>query len=453
MAELFDRAGLAAGLESAGIAWRELEDGERATYAVDGVAPAAICWPSTYEEAAQSLAVADRLDLKVTPRGAGTQVGLGMPPSGCDLVVSTERLNQIIEYAPANLTVTAQAGMGLGALQAKLGEGHQYLPLDPPYADRATLGGIAAANASGPLRLGYGSARDLVIGTRAATTAGKVVRSGGRVVKNVAGYDLNKLYIGSLGTLVLLVELGFKVTPRPEAQTTVIGCFRSLDQVHAAASVIVRSPLLPSALEVINAPAARRLDQPGLPDPREGYVLVGLGEAPGAALRRQRDDLIRIFREAGADEVGPIDDSPRFWLRLADSAVQFDVIGAIRAKLAVPISAVAEAIRLAEAAGGALGGRPYVVGRAGTGVLMAAWSPIEPALNGRAGLVAAGLQALRGQVRALGGSLVIETCPRSLKDQLNVWGEIGPSLGMMQRLKRALDPNATMNPGRFVGGI
>lgn len=453
MAELRDRAGLAAGLESAGIAWRELDDPERITYAIDGVMPSAICWPATYAEAAAALLVADRLELKVAPRGAGTKVGIGMPPIGCDLIISTERLNQIVEYATANLTVTAQAGLSLAALQATLADGHQYLPLDPPHADRATLGGIAAANASGPRRLGYGSARDLVIGTQAATTTGKVVRAGGRVVKNVAGYDLSKLYIGSLGTLVLLVELGFKVAPRPEAQTTVVGRFASLDQVQAAVGRVVRSPLLPSALDLLNAPAAARLSGADRPDARHGYLLAGLGEAPGGALRRQRDDLVKMFREAGADEAAAVDDSDRFWSRLIETVGPSGSSGAIRAKISVPIGAVATATGRAEAAFGALGERPCIVGRAGTGVLTVEWPPVELAAGKQADTVAAALQTLRGQIRELGGSLVIEDCPLALKSQLDIWGEIGPALGMMQRLKKALDPKATMNPGRFVGGI
>src|SRR5262249_45858493 len=160
--------------------------------------------------------------LAVCPRGSGTKRGLGSPPRRCDLIVSTERLDQVVEYAPANLTVVAQAGVTLASLQQTLAPANQHLPLDPPFASAATLGGIVATNASGPRRLGYGTARDLVIGTRVATTGGLLTRSGGRVVKNVAGYDLNKLYIGSLGTLGLIVEIGFKIAPRPALQTTVV---------------------------------------------------------------------------------------------------------------------------------------------------------------------------------------------------------------------------------------
>src|SRR5438067_6798867 len=153
MGKVLDRVGLAAGLESDGIAWSELGDLERAGYAVDGVEPGAICWPVTYQEAARALAVADRLGLKVSPRGSGSKVGLGNPPRALDLIVSIERLDQIVEYSPANLTVTVEAGLGLAALQSKLAESGQVFPLDPPSADHCTLGGVIATNASGPRRL------------------------------------------------------------------------------------------------------------------------------------------------------------------------------------------------------------------------------------------------------------------------------------------------------------
>src|SRR5437870_6373163 len=300
MGEVLDRVGLAAGLEAAGIAWSELADRERTRFAIDGLEPSAICWPASYPEAAQALAVADRLGLKVAPRGAGTTVGLGNPPRAVDLIVSTERLNRIVEYAPANLTVTVEAGVGLATLQSKLAESGQVLPLDPAGANRRTVGGIVATNAGGPRRLGFGSARDLVIGTRAATTSGTVVRAGGRVVKNVAGYDLNKLYVGSLGTLALVVEIGLKVAPLPSSRTTVVGCFARLEQVADAAKAIVRSPLMPTALDLLNPLAATALGTRFAALFGQGYLLGALAAAPGGGAERQRADLTGVFRKTGA---------------------------------------------------------------------------------------------------------------------------------------------------------
>ncbi|MGH2461739.1 MAG: FAD-binding oxidoreductase [Chloroflexota bacterium] len=453
---MLDRTGLAAGLETAGVAWRELSDEERHDYAVDGVAPGAICWPSSGQEAARALAVAARLGIAVSPRGAGTKVGLGNPPRACELIVSTERLASLVEYAPANLTVTAEAGMSLARLQATLAEGGQFLPLDPSRADRATLGGIIAANASGPRRFGLGSARDLVIGTSVATTSGTVTRAGGRVVKNVAGYDLNKLYIGSLGTLVLVGEITFKVQPKPVAQATVIGRFARADQLGSAVQATVRSPLWPIAVDLLNAESASALESADLPDARGGYLLATLGTAPGRALARQRDDLRRIYEAAGGCDLATLADadSERFWSRVSELDAGAVGSGLYSAKLAAPLGRVPDLIRAIEERRAAFGGRPAIRGRAGSGVLYLSWdAPDGAAMNGQLASTVAGLRELREVCRALGGSLVVEECPRPVKDQLDVWGEVGPALAIMRRLKAALDPRAVMNPGRFVGGI
>ncbi len=455
MHETLDRTGLVAGLETAGIAWRELDEVERNTYSVDGVAPRVICWPASYLEVAKALAVADRLGLAVSPRGAGTMLGLGNPPRAVDLIVSTERLSQVIDYAPANLTVTAEAGITLSALQRCLAEGGQYLPLDPPHRDQATLGGIIATNTSGPRRFGFGSARDLVIGSTAATTSGTVTKAGGRVVKNVAGYDLNKLYIGSLGTLVVVVELTFKVAPLPTSQQTVIGRFARREQLGQVVQQIIRSPLMPTAVEVLNAAALERLGESDLPELGGGYLLATLGTAPGRAVLRQRDALTKLYQAAGAGAIAVLadQDSEHFWGKVADWPVQREAPGGIRVKVAVPIARVPEAIQALETQTNKLDARAAIGGRAGSGVLYAAWSIAETAGDSPLVPIVQVLSQLRQTCREWGGSLVVEACPTALKGKIDVWGDVGSALPVMRRLKAALDPNLIMNPGRFVGGI
>ena len=454
MPEAIDRVGLAAGLESAGIAWRELDDGERSDFAVDGVEPIALCWPASADEAAKALALADRLGLAVAPRGAGTKTGIGNRPRRCDLVVSTERLNQLVEYAPANLTVTVEAGVSLADLQARLATDGQQLALDPPYAAKATIGGILATNSSGPRRLGYGAARDLVIGTRAATTSGSVVRSGGRVVKNVAGYDLGKLYIGSLGTLVLLVEVGLKVMPIPAAQTTVVGRFTSLDRLADVSRHIARSPLMPLALEVLNLAAASRVEAP-VPTERGSYLLVALGAAPGGGVRRQADEFARRFADGGAAEVVRLgdDDGRAFWSRLSAGAECGDSHRSIQAKVAAPPGRLLDVWKILEGERGELGDDPAIGGRAASGIFNVVWSLPKDNLKGSDASIAATIQSIRRQLAGFGASMVIETCPLAVKQTLDVWGDVGASLAVMKRLKEVLDPHDCLNPGRFVGGI
>ena len=455
MVDSFDRVGLAAGLDSAGVPWRELDEVGRRTYAVDGVEPFAMCWPGTASEVAASLQVADRLGVAISPRGSGTKVSLGNRPRACDLIVSTERLNRVIDYAPANLTVTVEAGVTLAALQSALAQGGQVLPIDPPHSRLATIGGVLAANASGPRRLGYGSGRDLVIGTRSATASGKMVRSGGRVVKNVAGYDLGKLYIGSLGTLVLLVEVNLKVTPIPASQTTVLGWFSSLEGLASAGRAVCRSALMPGALEVLNARAASAINDPLLSGQGGRYLLVALGTAPGGGAVRQADEFARIFRECGAEDVVQVADGAdhQLWTAIGSLGESDAAKEDIALKAAVPPGQLLEAWRILEKRIPALGGNPAIFGRAGSGVFYVSWVPASASLNGHRADTVAGVQAIRREIVGLGGSLVVERCPTILKEHLDVWGNVGNSLGLMRNLKAALDPRGIMNPGRFVGEI
>jgi glycolate dehydrogenase FAD-binding subunit len=389
-------------------------------FAIHGLTPRESVSPATAEELAQHLLEADADGKAVAPVGGGTQLDLGMPPARLDLVVETTGLNGIVEYEPADLTVTVQAGLRFAELQRILGEQGQFLALDPPLDDAATVGGAIATDASGPLRFAFGTARDLVIGTRVANPDGSVTRAGGRVVKNVAGYDLNKLYIGSLGTLAVLVELSFKLAPIPPATATVSGDFADAAGAREAIGAVVRSPLSPLAIELMGA---RR-------------VVFRVGGYPQAVERQVRDLSALVEQHGGV--AGEAD-----WdalLRRRVEARQREVV----IKAAAPISASSGAVEILERRLAALNAEVW--SHAGNGVAYAAFdAPTD-------------LETLRGvrrDVQALGdnASLVIERCPTSLKRELDVWGEPAPSVRLMRAIKAKLDPKSTLNPGRYVGGI
>lgn len=219
---------------------------------IDGVLPGQRETPGSPEALAAILAAANSDGRAVAPIGGGTQLALGMPPRTVDIALDTTGLDRVVEYEPADLTVTVEAGMRFDALQKLLGEQGQFLALDPPAVEGATIGGLIATNASGPLRFSSGTARDLVIGCRVANADGVLTRAGGRVVKNVAGYDLDKLYIGSLGVLGVLVELSFKLAPLPPATGSVVGAFGSALGAREALREVVRSPLTPLAVELVS---------------------------------------------------------------------------------------------------------------------------------------------------------------------------------------------------------
>ena len=255
-------------------------------FALGDRAPRTVVRPETPQAVAETLRQASAAGQAVVPWGAGTKQGWGNAPRAYDLALDLSALDRILEYEPADLVVTVQAGTPLAALQRRLGEAGQFLALDPPFAASATLGGTLATNASGPSRLLYGTARDLVLGMQVATPAGDLVKSGGKVVKNVVGYDLNKMHIGGLGTLGVMTEVTFKVHPLPRAEATVGATFGALGPAHEVAGRLFRSVLYPRAVELLRAPApgaGRRAG--GVARPGLVRRLPGHGGAPGARRR------------------------------------------------------------------------------------------------------------------------------------------------------------------------
>ncbi|HYN88624.1 MAG TPA: FAD-binding oxidoreductase, partial [Ardenticatenaceae bacterium] len=231
---------------------------------IDGVHPAALVAPADEDELSGVLAVAGEQGLAVVPHGAGTRQTLGARPSTDRPLVRLDlhRLDRVLAYEPADLTVTAQAGVTLGALQARLAEAGQWLPLDPPLAANASLGGLVAAGESGPHRLRFGTPRDLLIGFRAVLSDGLAFSGGAKVVKNVSGYDLPKLMCGSLGTLAVLTELTFKVQPLPPAAASLVADCPSFEIARDASRALLNSPLRPVACELLPAAAWSRCARP-----------------------------------------------------------------------------------------------------------------------------------------------------------------------------------------------
>lgn len=405
----------------------------RAACGVDGLVPAAVVTPASESDLAAALACAARHGAAVAPRGGGSKVGLGAPPARLDLVLSTARLDGIVAYEPADLTVTVQAGMPLARLQQVLRNHGQMLPVDPPAADRATVGGIVSAGAMGPRRLLYGSLRDLVLGMRVALADGRVIRCGGRVVKNVAGYDMCKLFTGALGTLGVITEVTFKVRPLPEAQATLVAAFDGPDPCLACAEAILNSELLPAAVVALNPVATRVLDVPG------PYALaVALEEVP-AAVRYQADRIAQEVAAQGGrapeELCGGVEEA--FWDGVRNFAARAG--SALGVKVNTVISRVGTEFAKAGAVPGAA-----AVAWVGTGHVYLYAPPAE----------ASDLeQVARSWLAPAEGTAVLELAPVDLRRRLPVWGDPGPAFALMQGLKQTFDPGRILNPGRFIGGL
>ena len=419
-------------------------------YAVDGVLPGVVAAAGDADQVAALLRIADEADAKVTPWGGGVNQDLGNAPERMDLVLRTTRLNRLIAHEPADMTCVVEAGICLGDLQAALGKTGQFLPLDPPDADRATLGGVLSAGASGPMRLAYGWPRDVVIGTKVALVSGRQIRAGGRVVKNVAGFDLNKLYVGALGTLGVLVEIALKVLPLPEHRASVAGVFAALDDAARAVRAVLRTDLTPCALELISPRAAVKLAPPL---PSGGFVVLIRAEGVPEAVVYQMDHLKDLLHQEGASEVvvlnGP--EEPATWgavrqFRRAPEAAR----NTIRCKVSVPIKSVREVFEAADALRGRHEITSDLVAHAGSGTVLCHLDLESPGHVERA---VAAASELRQRTSELDGNLVVEAAPPDFKARLDVWGRWGPDLRLMRAIKAQYDPKRTLNPGRFVGGI
>ncbi len=413
-------------------AGRELGRRAARALAVDDRAPRYEAAPRDEDEVAATLSWATADRLAVIARGGGTRIDLGNIPRAYDVALSTAHLAGIVEYEPADLTITARAGTPFMTLQAALAENGQFLALDPQTHPGSTIGGIVATNASGPCRLRYGAARDLVIGTRVVTGSATIARSGGRVVKNVTGYDLNKLYIGSLGTLAVLTEITFKVAPRPPEERTLAVLAPDIGAACALTYRLLRSPLTPTAVEA--APA----------DGGAVRLTIHLGDRT-VALDRTVRDITAYAAEVGAGEIAMLDeDAARDALDLL-RAEPIAPEGGVRMRLSVPVGEVAWAWREIESRARAAAIEIDVRASIGVGVLRAAFAGDESALP----LV----RALRALAREHLGTLVVERCPTAMKAEIDVLGEPGDSQVIAQRLKARFDPHGIMAPGRFLGRL
>lgn len=416
-------------------------------YVVEGRTPEAAVFPGTVEEVRGVVEAAAAAGVPVVPWGGGTAAAVGTPAARAGLVVGLGRLNRLLEHEPGDLTCTVEAGMTVEALQEALGARGQWLSLDPPDAARATVGGVIATNASGPRRHLYGTGRDLLIGVTVVTGAAAVVRGGGKVVKNVAGYDLPKLFVGSYGTLGIVVTATWKLRPRPDDERLVAVTFDRTKEAGTAVRAIMASDLIPTALDLLDAEAARRLGITTAPD--GAALAVGFDGVP-EQVGWQCEELGRVVGPGGR-AVQPL--PPAAWAGLAAGARRtFDTPAAVM-RLTVLPATVAETIDQGADAARQRGLLSAWTAHAGVGVVTAALR--APAAGPEQSLtpVATVLREWRSIARAGGGYATLEWAPLGVKAEVPVWDDVGAAGRLMQRIKQELDPASILNPGRFVAGI
>ena len=421
-------------------------DPDDARYVLDGRQPARAVRARSDVEVEEVLAGAE--ELGVAPVGGATMTGLGMPPERYDLALDLSAMDGVVAYEPDDFTITVEAGMPLAALQRRLAEHGQFVPLDHPRFERAGVGGVIAVGRGGLRRRAFGYPRDWVIGMRMVLADGTPIKGGGRVVKNVSGYDLPKLFCGSLGTLGVIVEATFKLRPLPTSdQLAVLSAPDFAAALEAARAAARAEPALQAAV-ALSAASAGAVG--GLSDDlSEGSAAIvlrmsGLEEAVLETLARAAEAARGAGAEGGTPtEIGVIET----WQALLDLELATPP-DQLRLRLGAPPASVSEAraqleLILPDAAGAS--GR--WIAAADSGVLFVE-TPFDDVDQS-----ARRIEAARGALAPLGGNLTIEQAPPALKRRVDIWGPAGEGARLMHRIKREFDPQRRLNPGRFVDGI
>jgi glycolate oxidase FAD binding subunit len=436
-----------------------------ALFEIDGKRPSAIARPASSEEVAELVKFAAAEKLAIIPTGARTKLAIGLPPRQYDLALDMTRLDRVVSYDPGDLTLSVEAGVPLGKLQSTLSEHGQFLPLAVPFMSQTTAGGTIASGADTPLRQSYGTARDYVLGMEFVTGEGILAKSGGRVVKNVTGYDLHKLMIGALGTLGIITKLNFRTFPQPSASRGFVAAFtnvaRALDMRHRIAQSQLRPMTLeifsPGIADLFSSEAAAQITNSRLisnPLSNKRWALTIGFSGNENVLTRYESDLRGMAEESGAENVAVLaGDLPPAWARkrefvpialAASSAATILKMSVLPAQLN---DALTKAQAFAENYA-----VPWVVMARGCGVVYFALLPAARDENARTRISQTADQ-IQANCSGLGGNAVIPWCPSEWKGTLRVWGPDRGASAPMKKIKKVFDPQGILSPGRFVGGI
>lgn len=416
------------GEENAVCLWENLElsHKERIQQAItSGTTPSCIVYPASQEQLAAVIAAAHHHNWRVLPCGNSSKLHWGGLAEGVDVVVSTERINQLIAHAVGDFTVTVEAGMKFSRLQAILAEHRQFLALDPAAPESATIGGIVATGDTGSLRQRYGSVRDQLLGITFVRADGQIAKAGGRVVKNVAGYDLMKLFTGSYGTLGIICQVTFRVYPEQETSTTVVLTGKA-EAISQAAATLRGSALTPTQADLLSTKLVSSL---GL---GKGLGLITRFQNISESVKEQANRLLQVGQQLGLDgAIYSAGDEANLWQRLAEQIHDSVTESIITCKIGVLPTASVELLRQLEV------GLIHI--SSGLGLLQ--FEDHNQVLK------------VREICQKNSGFLSILAAPLTFKEKVDVWGYTGNGLQVMRGIKAQFDGKNILSPGRFVGGI
>lgn len=391
-----------------------------------------VVYPATPQELAEVVSCAYLNRWPMLPCGRGSKLPWGGLAEGVKLVVSTAKLDCLIDHASSDLTVTVEAGLKLADLQSTLATTGQFLAVDPAYPNQATLGGIVATADTGGLRQRYGGIRDMLIGISFVRSDGKLTKAGGRVVKNVAGYDLMKLLTGSYGSLGILTELTFRIYPLPPTSGTIV---LTGDTVHLAkaAAMLLASALTPTAVELLTPTMVRKLALG-----TEMGIMVRF-QSIAVSVAQQIEQVMQLGQSLGLAAIDIANsDELNLWQNLQEQIDTPSSDAGITCKIGIePVKAV-EILSQMNALTSLVG---VIHASSGLGMVQLAEPAVDLVLK------------LRQLCQSHGGFLTVLTAPLSLKQQIDIWGYPGNALNVMQRLKTQFDSETLLSPHRFVGRI
>ncbi|BAY28019.1 FAD linked oxidase domain-containing protein [Calothrix sp. NIES-2100] len=390
-----------------------------------GKYPSCIVYPRTQEQLAATIAEAHRQNLRVLPCGSTSKLSWGGLAQNIDVVVSTERINRLIEHAVGDLTVTVEAGMRFSHLQGMLANYRQFLALDPTAPELATIGGIVATANTGSLRQRYGSVRDQLLGISFVRADGEIAKAGGRVVKNVAGYDLMKLFTGSYGSLGIITQVTFRVYPQQEASATVV-LTGAAEMISNAAATLRGSALTPTQADLLSTKLVSSLDL------GEGLGLIARFQSISESVNEQANRLWDVGQELGLKgTIYQAEDEASLWQRLPEKMDSVATDFPITCKIGVLPTAALEILTQVEMG----------IIHISSGLGLLCLNSQKEALK------------MREICQVNSGFLSILEAPNTVKEKFDVWGYRGNALELMRRIKSQFDSKNILSPGRFVGGI
>lgn len=415
--------------------WQPLRDWGLSKTKLDSSSPIPIITPETWQEMGQIIHLAHQQQQKILPCGRGSKIHWGGLLGNIDLVLSTAKLNRLIDHAAGDMTVTVEAGMRLDELQTILAKAEQFLPLGPNLPEGTTIGGAIATALTASWRQRYGGVRDLLLGISFLRADGELAKAGGRVVKNVAGYDLMKLFTGSYGTLGIITQVTFRVYPLPEASQTLL-CTGDLAGITQAAQTLLSSALTPTSFDLLSPRLAQELGA------ENNLGLLVRFEGILASIREQSDRLSQIATTCNLKTITYQDqDEVSLWQGLTNQIFPNSQIPTITCKIGIIPTAAAQLLQsLHNLDSSSLG-----LIHAGSGV---GWLHLDPAA-----ISPEIITKLRQQCQNDQGYLSLLAAPTEYKQQLEVWGYGGNALEIMQKLKQQFDPKFTLSPQRFVGSL